>query len=332
MTSLKTWSTDKVPPEEALEYWAAALGSDFTRMDVGARQANQFGGQLVTARSGDMVMGQARASAHDVYRTSANVLDTRRPYLLVTQLNEAWNVHQGGALVHLRPGDVLLLDTAHAFELHFPRTCGCLYIALPRAWAGRWLRQPGAGHPRVAWRDRGWGKALSALCMQLGDDLDTLDAYQGALLSDHLGAMLSAAVEPPDAIPTTLAPRDVVARDEAIMRQRIDQPSFGALQMAQALGISTRTLQRAFTAAGQTFAGRMRSVRLAQAAAMLHQPQLHALPVAEIGARCGYPEPAHFGREFRREHGATPAAWRRAVRLETNAQHPEDAQRRSGAH
>ena len=37
-------------------------------------------------------------------------------------------------------------------------------------------------------------------------------------------------------------------------------------------------------------------------------------PVAEVAGRVGFTDPGYFARVFRRDHGVSPQAWRRAAR------------------
>jgi AraC-like DNA-binding protein len=118
-----------------------------------------------------------------------------------------------------------------------------------------------------------------------------------------------------DALPgRTRATTSVAAQVQDVLRQRLDEPGLCAADVAATVGISVRTLHRAFAAQGAAFAGTLRSLRLARAAALLAQPRLDVLTTAEIGRRCGYADASHFVRDFQREHGATPARWRRARR------------------
>jgi AraC-like DNA-binding protein len=52
-------------------------------------------------------------------------------------------------------------------------------------------------------------------------------------------------------------------------------------------------------------------MRMARARVALEQTEL---PVAEVGAACGYDDPAYFSRVFRRAHGVPPQTWRIAAR------------------
>jgi AraC-like DNA-binding protein len=45
-----------------------------------------------------------------------------------------------------------------------------------------------------------------------------------------------------------------------------------------------------------------------------HDIECSDLPIGEIGAACGYDDPAYFSRAFRRIHGVPPAHWRLAKR------------------
>jgi AraC-like DNA-binding protein len=68
-------------------------------------------------------------------------------------------------------------------------------------------------------------------------------------------------------------------------------------------------LSRAHT--GRALGHWITDIRLARARAALERTDL---PVADVGAACGYDDPAYFARAFRRAHGVPPATWRIAAR------------------
>ena len=51
-------------------------------------------------------------------------------------------------------------------------------------------------------------------------------------------------------------------------------------------------------------------LRLARARAILSDAHLLDLPVAEVAARCGFADPSHFARRFRRQFGQSPLQFR----------------------
>src|SRR4051794_41100678 len=84
--------------------------------------------------------------------------------------------------------------------------------------------------------------------------------------------------------------------------------------VARRLATSRRQLQRAFAEAGETsFREELAKVRMAHARDLLTRD---GLPVRAIASSVGYHQPAQFAKSFRRYHGSSPSAYRRAQRAE----------------
>ena len=313
-TPLREWSTAQVRPAERLDYWVGAICEAFLEMDCDSRAADCFDGTLTHLPLQQLAVNQVRASTQDVYRTPAGIAHSRQqPFYLITQTDHPWQVRQGGHTLHLRPGDAVLVDAAQPYELHFPHAVACLSVQMPRSWVGAWLCTVDTPWARVAHREQGWGSVLSALCLQLGRDPAMALQMPPDGLESHFGALLTAALEP--APPSRAGTGDGLYRRALdCMRERLDQPGWRAGDLAADLGVSLRTLHRAFTDAGDTVAGRWRALRMAQAQTLLSQPRLAGLAMSEIGRRCGCTDASHFARDFQRAFGQTPLRWARARR------------------
>ena len=81
--------------------------------------------------------------------------------------------------------------------------------------------------------------------------------------------------------------------------------------MADALGVSVRSLHRALAHAGRSFATELVAQRMAVARRMLGATHFDRLSVAELGRRVGYTDASHFVRSCKRHLGHTPQALRR---------------------
>jgi AraC family transcriptional regulator, positive regulator of tynA and feaB len=306
---LRCWTTEAVAQDHRLEYWVGAICDAFLELDAGAPEVAGFGGSLRSMQVDEVTCTQMQASAHDVYRTGSAISRRKGTALyLIAQTARPWTLRQGGQLVHLRPGDVALVDSTEPNQAQFTQGCGAVCIALPRPFAGKWLRQVDGPKPRIAWREQGWGRTLSALCLQLGDDLSQAAHFPGGLFGDHLGALLAASLEP--AAPTVAGGKDLVQRAKALIQEQLDRSGLVAADLARDLHVSARTLHRAFSAEGLTVAGVMREARMNHALQLLASPRAR-LAVAQVAARCGYADASHFAREFRRANGMPPAQWRR---------------------
>ena len=75
---------------------------------------------------------------------------------------------------------------------------------------------------------------------------------------------------------------------------RLDDPLLNLARFAEAEGISTRAVQKLLENGGHSFRQYLRQRRLIRAAEALGDPAQAAVPVAEVGFRCGFVDPAHF--------------------------------------
>ena len=79
-------------------------------------------------------------------------------------------------------------------------------------------------------------------------------------------------------------------------------PGYSLVELARALGLSSRSLQRSLAAEGTTFAAVREDARLRCAKSMLAQGQ----KVAVVGAALGLESTSHFISWYKRKTGRTP--------------------------
>lgn len=79
------------------------------------------------------------------------------------------------------------------------------------------------------------------------------------------------------------------------------------IELADALNLSTRTLDRYLRKEGASFRELSREARMARARESLADPQLS---VTEIALELGYTDASNFARAFRRDNGVSPGEWR----------------------
>ena len=156
--------------------------------------------------------------------------------------------------------------------------------------------------------DGAWGKALTAFVSQLTPEFVVAAPLPHALIADHVGALFALhAHELSGLHKSNPAGRALRDRIEEIITQRCTEFSLGAQDVADALGISTRTLHRGLGSCQQTFGAALMGARVQLATRMLESPLFRRLTTAEIGRRAGFSDPSHFARVYRRYCGRTPA-------------------------
>jgi AraC-like DNA-binding protein len=92
---------------------------------------------------------------------------------------------------------------------------------------------------------------------------------------------------------------------------KFGEPSLTPNQIAGALHVSTRTLERIFAIYGETVMRRLFDERVRQAAKLLSKPEAARRSVTEIAFACGFNDASHFGRVFAAKMHMTPSQWRR---------------------
>lgn len=78
-------------------------------------------------------------------------------------------------------------------------------------------------------------------------------------------------------------------------------------ELAQKLGLSTRSLQRKLQEAGLSFSQVVRLVRIQEACRLLRD---HDVPLTTVGFCAGFSDSAHFSRDFCASMGMPPSAYR----------------------
>jgi len=96
----------------------------------------------------------------------------------------------------------------------------------------------------------------------------------------------------------------------AFIEEHLGEADLAPAQIAAAHHISLRELHKLFHASGTTVAGWIRQRRLEHCEHDLRDPRWQARPVAAVGARWGYPDPAHFSRLFKAAYGVGPRDYR----------------------
>jgi AraC-like DNA-binding protein len=144
------------------------------------------------------------------------------------------------------------------------------------------------------------------------DDVDAGDPQVGVRLAgnvlDLLGTVLTERLDTrPD---PDVAHRALMLRITAFIEEHLADADLDPAQVAAAHHISLRQLHKLFHASGHTVAGWIRQRRLEHCCRDLRDPSWSARPVAAIGARWGYPDPAHFSRLFKASYGVGPRDYR----------------------
>lgn len=237
------------------------------------------------------------------------------------------SVEQDGAQAQLRPGDAVVWDSARParFAVWEPLVKRSLFV--PRAA----LDELGGVGTVGAVRLDGDAPATRLLTAYLDALRPTLPLLGPAAVTAARNATLQlfvGALHGEDGIAGSEGARPALraAMDRYIERHLRDAVT--AASVADAHGVSIRTVNRIFNAAGQTVGEVVRARRLAHARAELAAGEGS---VAAIAHRWGFADSSHFSRSFKAHYGSSPTEYREAIRAGGASVHPGDAVVHAGA-
>lgn len=250
------------------------------------------------ARSADASLFWLRPAPFDV-RIDASRGDLK----LLAVASGTLGVRQRQRRAELGPGQFGWVDVRYPFEL---RTSGArlLFLLVPRAR----LRRSHPGLDLATATARGEAHAGDRIFGQLAASVAlegrTLDARaRDAALAALIGTLGVCAPRSEIDLPARR-----IERATRYLALHLGRADLSPEEIASAQGVSRRYLDRILLdRIGETLSGRTRRLRMERAAQALASDP--GAPIAPIGEACGYPDPSHFTRAFRRWHGCTPSAF-----------------------
>lgn len=302
------WTTRDVPETQQMDYYASVLSSAVDPMGITKRVRGSFEADIESTELGRISVVHGQGGAHDCVRDAGDISrSTGRNFHLVINTAAPWRVDHRER-IHPRKGDGVLLDSRYGYRLDFADRFENVHLKFPEEWLTRWVADTDVIVGRPIAFDGAWGSALTAFISQLTPEFVVAAPLPHAVIADHVGALLALyAGELSGFRASKPADRALCDRIEEVITQRCTEFSLGAREVADALGISTRTVHRGLASCQQTFGASLMAARVDLATRMLESPLFRRLTTSEIGRRTGFSDPSHFARVYRRMRGQTPA-------------------------
>jgi AraC-like DNA-binding protein len=308
------WRDADQSPAARLDYMRHAVADWIAPFELRPKDRSGSFGEISGANVGVVRVIDLTAPASEAVR-GPRLIRRADPELcsVHVQLDGEPVIEQGDRQTRVPPGDLVLLDlsqptrvagTAHRFvSLVFPRAMLSIPEREIRELAG--VRLAGS---------RGPGALVAGLARQLTGSLDefadaTCAARIGSAVVDLTAATLASWTGRDAATPPQRR-HALLPRIEAFIEQRLADPDLNPGTIASAHHISLRYLHRLFEPRVTTVANLIRTRRLERCRRDLSDPACVEVPVAVIGARWGFRDPAQFSRAFRAAYGVPPGEFR----------------------
>lgn len=310
----QVWSTAQAQGS-GLGYWIEAICEAFLKMNADSAAGHRFAGRLEQHTLGPLALNFIRADPQEVWRTPRDIgRSTDNHFYLLHIRAGRLVVRQRGREAVVEAGACVLVDSKEPYHFSFPEGDFCLSTQLPAPWLNTWLPAP---EDLVA---RPWGPATGGWGAVLAGALGNFSAQgfddmplPASAMADQIGSLLALAGGNPRAR-TSSHRTALLRRLRSAINDQFADAALAPTQVAQAHGISVRYLHALFAEAGTSFGAELMASRLERASRMLNDGRFGGLAVSEIAWRCGFKDPSHFARVFRRRFGSAPVNYQKGLR------------------
>jgi AraC-like DNA-binding protein len=251
------------------------------------------------------------ADTQTVQRTPARIAHSRYAAYFLLQLRAGrLRFQQYGRESCIEPGDSVLVDCSAPYRLECEHTTRSVAVRFPQEWLKSWVPSPESMAGRPLRAGAGWSSVLAAALAQLDTEGDEELALPAGVVAEQLAALFALAAGP--AAQASSGSEKLFRRIRHTIRDRCHEPGLDPGTVADAHGISKRYLHYLCARASTTFGFELMNLRLETAHRLLSDKRYDALSVSEIAARCGFLEPSHFARRFRKAFAVGPSEFRTA--------------------
>ncbi len=218
--------------------------------------------------------------------------------------------HEGKSTT-LVPGQAAVVDSLRAHRLRGDKPVKLLCLSLDRGDLGGALKA--VEGPAVVLSSEDPVAAVTIdLIRRTWRSLPEIDMVRRPQLQPRLGGLVAESLmrHAPEAEPASSHVLSMIFRAKLIVMRKAAEPGFGAVELAEAMGVTRRYLTTLFQNIGDTPADYIRRMRMHAAWDMLTDARSR-LPVATVGERVGFPDGSQFAKAFKSIHGQTPLQVRR---------------------
>jgi AraC-like DNA-binding protein len=305
----RSWSTADVEARHALAYWVDTICKSFLEIDIDSPNRDGFHGRLEERALGPATLYLVEADTQTIRRTPARIAHSRYAGYFLLQLRTGQlRFQQYGREAFVDPGDCVLVDCSAPYRLECLPATRSVALRFPQEWLKNWVPAPESFAGRPFRSGNGWSTALSAALASLDTDGAEDLALPPGVVAEQIAALLALAAGP--SAQAASGSGKLLNRIRCTMRNRCHEAGLTPGAVADEHNISKRYLHYLFAQTDTTFRSELMRMRLDAAHRLLSDRRYSALTVGEVAARCGFVEPSHFTRRFRKAFGAGPTEFR----------------------
>ncbi len=298
---------------QRIEFWRETILRLFADVQIADVQKADFFGRVRQRKCEKMRISEIHASEQAVirrYRQARSEYEDK--YFAVLMLEGSQSVEQDGKIVTLRPGDFAIYDATRPHHLQFGQPWREIVVSIPRTTLNQLV--VGMEHRTASPipTAQGVGSVMRGFLEQMSSQIRHVSEDEMLQLSDtaiSLIAMTLGNLRRNDVAQSRMKAL-TLTRVKRHLLEHLRDPDLNPTLIEQAIGISSRYINKLFEAENTSLMRYVWNLRLERCAEDLVNPHCAVLRVSDVALRWGFNDMSHFSRAFRERFETSPREWR----------------------
>jgi AraC-like DNA-binding protein len=298
---------------QRIEFWREMILRLFADVQIADVQKADFFGRVRQRKCEKMRISEIHASEQAVirrYRQARSEYEDK--YFAVLMLEGSQSVEQDGKIVTLRPGDFAIYDATRPHHLQFGQPWREIVVSIPRTTLNQLV--VGMEHRTASPipTAQGVGSVMRGFLEQMSSQIRHVSEDEMLQLSDtaiSLIAMTLGNLRRNDVAQSRMKAL-TLTRVKRHLLEHLRDPDLNPTLIEQAIGISSRYINKLFEAENTSLMRYVWNLRLERCAEDLVNPHCAVLRVSDVALRWGFNDMSHFSRAFRERFETSPREWR----------------------
>lgn len=310
-------STSHAMPAERTRHWNQAISEAYFPLDLTFQDARHFQGELDLWDLGPAALSRLATDGIQYRRRPHHLRRERDDQFLIT-VPERGDISfaQEGRAVRCAPGAFVIERSHLPYRFNHAEPATLWILKLPGAVLRAGLADPDSLASLRFESAGGAGRLFVETLRLLPGCLAGMTAAERTAVARQLVELLLLCLDADRDLGESAESsvrRAHLLRIRRYIRRNLAASALSPQDIAAACGISLRYLHQLFRAGGTTPGAWIREQRLAQADALLRDPQSRR-SVAEVAYACGFGDQAQLARLYKARFGRTPSDTRRETR------------------
>ena len=306
-------STSQLRRRDRLDYWRDIICDEFVQLDCEKVSRGDFNGELHGgAGISQLRFSEVIADPQFVVRSPRQIAkSSKADFLISFQVEQRGLIRQNGREALLTPGSFAMYDSTQPYSLTFKEPFHQFVLQMPKRVLSRHLVNP-EQYTAVPISGRsGLGAVLSTFLFSLAQELPNVQQPSDEL-SDNLVELIALAFSSSlmlEQVGTqSIIRKSLRSRILHYIDTNLCNPMLSNTNIAEAMGISLRSLYKLFENGEETIHALVLRRRLEKARELLHDPAYAGHNIEQIAYSTGFSNAPHFSRAFKRHFGVNPSA------------------------